>query len=86
MKLLAARRLLRIQQVVIRYRLDDLLLELPLPWWLRTLSYALPWRWLPRRELPLSRGARLRLALEDLGPIFIGESNVFQGSLFPKCL
>ncbi|UCO97841.1 ubiquinone biosynthesis regulatory protein kinase UbiB [Metapseudomonas lalkuanensis] len=71
MKLLAARRLLRIQQVVIRYRLDDLLLELPLPWWLRTLSYALPWRWLPRRELPLSRGARLRLALEDLGPIFI---------------
>lgn len=71
MKLLAARRLLRIQQVVIRYRLDDLLLELPLPWWLRTLSYALPWRWLPRKELSLSRGERLRLALEDLGPIFI---------------
>ncbi|MCY1276364.1 putative protein kinase UbiB [compost metagenome] len=71
MKLLAARRLLRIQQVVIRYRLDDLLLELPLPWWLRTLSYALPWRWLPRKELTLTRGERLRLALEDLGPIFI---------------
>ncbi|MFZ6046035.1 ubiquinone biosynthesis regulatory protein kinase UbiB [Pseudomonas sp. CR3202] len=71
MKLLAARRLLRIQQVVIRYRLDDLLLELPLPWWLRALSYALPWRWLPRRELTLSRGERLRLALVDLGPIFI---------------
>ncbi|AOE87874.1 ubiquinone biosynthesis regulatory protein kinase UbiB [Pseudomonas sp. TCU-HL1] len=71
MKLLAARRLLRIQQVVIRYQLDDLLLELPLPWWLRTLSYALPWRWLPRKPLTLTRGERLRLALEDLGPIFI---------------
>ncbi|NWL80797.1 ubiquinone biosynthesis regulatory protein kinase UbiB [Pseudomonas taiwanensis] len=71
MKLLAARRLLRIQQVVIRYRLDDLLLELPLPWWLRTLSHVLPWRWLPRKELSLTRGERLRLALEDLGPIFI---------------
>ncbi|WP_375740524.1 ubiquinone biosynthesis regulatory protein kinase UbiB [Pseudomonas boanensis] len=71
MKLLAIRRLLRIQQVIIRYRLDDLLLDLPLPWWLRTLSYALPWRWLPRKELSLSRGERLRRALEDLGPIFI---------------
>ncbi|SDJ32940.1 ubiquinone biosynthesis regulatory protein kinase UbiB [Pseudomonas indica] len=71
MKLLAARRLLRIQSVVIRYRLDDLLLELPLPWWLRTLSYALPWRWLPRRKTHLTRGECLRLALEDLGPIFI---------------
>lgn len=29
MKLLAVRRLLRIQRVVIRYRLDDLILELP---------------------------------------------------------
>ncbi len=71
MKLLAVRRLLRIQRVVIRYRLDDLLLELPLPWWLRALSYALPWRWLPRTALPLSRGERVRLALQDLGPIFI---------------
>lgn len=71
MKLLAARRLLRIQRVVIRYRLDDLLLALPLPFWLRTASYALPWRWLPRKALNLSRGERLRLALEELGPIFI---------------
>jgi ubiquinone biosynthesis protein len=31
----------------------------------------LPWRWLPRKPLDLSRGARLRLALQDLGPIFI---------------
>lgn len=35
------------------------------------LRYAMPWRWLPRKQLELSRGARLRLALQDLGPIFI---------------
>ena len=71
MKLLAVRRLLRIQRVVIRYRLDDLLFALPLPWFLLALRYALPWRWFPRKTLELSRGARLRLALQDLGPIFI---------------
>ena len=71
MKLLAARRLLRIQRVVIRYQLDDLLFALPLPFWLRVLRLVLPWRWLPRKALPLTRGARLRLALEELGPIFI---------------
>src|SRR5690606_16338899 len=71
MKLLAVRRLLRIQRVVIRYRLDDLLFDLPLPWWLMSLRLLLPWRWLPRKPSELSRGARLRQALQDLGPIFI---------------
>ncbi|MBM7061122.1 ubiquinone biosynthesis regulatory protein kinase UbiB [Pseudomonas sp. UL073] len=71
MKLLAARRLLTIQNVVVRYRLDDLLFALPLPWWLAALRFVLPWRWLPRKRLQLSRGAALRLALQDLGPIFI---------------
>ncbi|NBA94090.1 ubiquinone biosynthesis regulatory protein kinase UbiB [Pseudomonas sp. R5(2019)] len=71
MKLLAVRRLLRIQRVVIRYRLDDLLFALPLPWWLMAIRFTMPWRWLPRKPLELTRGARLRLALQDLGPIFI---------------
>ncbi len=71
MKLLAFRRLFRIQRVVIRYRLDDLLFDYPLPWWLMSLRLLLPWRWLPRRASELSRGARLRMALQDLGPIFI---------------
>ncbi|UTW09570.1 ubiquinone biosynthesis regulatory protein kinase UbiB [Pseudomonas benzenivorans] len=71
MKLLAVRRLLRIQRVIIRYQLDDLLFDLPLPLWLRALRYALPWHWLPRRIATQSRGARVRLALEELGPIFI---------------
>jgi ubiquinone biosynthesis protein len=71
MKLLAIRRLFRIQRVIIRYRLDDLLFDLPLPFWLRALRHARPWCWLPRAPLALTRGECLRLALEDLGPIFI---------------
>lgn len=72
MKLFAAlRRLLRIFLVVVRYRLDDLVYALPLPWYLRLTGYFLPWRWLPRPRKSLSRGARLRLALEGLGPVFI---------------
>ncbi|HXR01132.1 MAG TPA: ubiquinone biosynthesis regulatory protein kinase UbiB, partial [Pseudomonas sp.] len=38
---------------------------------LLAVRYVLPWRWLPRRKSELTRGARLRLALQDLGPIFI---------------
>ena len=71
MKLLAVRRLFRIQRVVIRYRLDDLLFALPLPWFLLAVRYVLPWRWLPRKPSPLSRGANLRLELQNLGPIFM---------------
>src|SRR5690606_35174025 len=71
MSLLATRRLLRILRVVIRYRLDDLLLTLPLPAWMRARRFVLPWRWLPRGKQELKRGEALRLALEDLGPIFI---------------
>lgn len=40
----AARRLFRILLVVIRYRLDDIILDLPMPWWLRATSYLLPWQ------------------------------------------
>ncbi len=71
MKLLAVRRLFRIQRVVIRYRLDDLLFALPLPWWMMALRYVMPWRLIPRKISERPRGARLRLALQDLGPIFI---------------
>ncbi|TWH71266.1 2-octaprenylphenol hydroxylase [Azomonas agilis] len=67
----AAHRLLRIFFILIRYRLDDLIFDLPMPFWLRSMGYLLPWRWLPRHKSTHSRGARLRLALEGLGPIFI---------------
>lgn len=67
----ATRRLFRILSVTIRYRLDDLILALPLPWWMLSMRYAMPWRWFARKQCELSRGERLRLALQDLGPIFI---------------
>jgi ubiquinone biosynthesis protein len=71
MKLLAVRRLLRIQRVVIRYRLDDLLFEPCCPGGCWRCATCCRGAGLPRKPLDLSRGARLRLALQDLGPIFI---------------
>lgn len=71
MKLLAIRRLWRILRVTIRYRLDDLLFALPLPWYMRMSQVLMPWRWLPRSNNSMPRGEALRLALEDLGPVFV---------------
>ena len=51
-----------------RYRLDDLLAGIP------PLGFARAVRWLPwgkRGVRELSRGHRLRLALQDLGPIYV---------------
>lgn len=62
-------RLLRISWVITRHRLDTLLPLERLPWWLRTLLWLSPLRLMPVGKR--SRGERLRLALEALGPIFI---------------
>ncbi|MCV6627933.1 MAG: AarF/UbiB family protein, partial [Cellvibrionaceae bacterium] len=60
-------RLLKIFRVAARYRLDLLLPKQGRPWWL---SLLLPLLMLfPKGEL--SRGQRLRHALEELGPIFV---------------
>ncbi|GAB2504136.1 ubiquinone biosynthesis regulatory protein kinase UbiB [Lysobacter humi (ex Lee et al. 2017)] len=59
----------RIGRVLIRYRLDALLDGTPAERWLRL---ARPF--VPRAStevVALSRGARLRLALQELGPIFV---------------
>ncbi len=61
------RRLSKIIRVTLRYRLDLLLNTSSLPWHIRTLL-------LPARAFPAGthgRGQRIRLALEELGPIFI---------------
>jgi len=62
-------RFFRILAVVCKYRLDEFLhlVRLPLP--LRMLLWLAPWHFFPRARRP--RGERLRLALEELGPIFI---------------
>jgi ubiquinone biosynthesis protein len=62
-------RAVRIGRVLIRYRLDDLLDGTPAERWLKL---ARPF--VPRASsevAKLSRGARLRLALQELGPIFV---------------
>lgn len=59
-----------ILRIVIRHGLDEFLFEIP---FLRPLSFAyrlFPWNWV-KRDRADSRGARIRHALEDLGPIFI---------------
>lgn len=64
------KRLWKILFVFTRYRLDALipLQQLPLP--ARIMFWLAPWRLNPV-PVKLNRGERLRLALEDLGPIFI---------------
>ncbi|WP_163577948.1 ubiquinone biosynthesis regulatory protein kinase UbiB [Halomonas faecis] len=64
-----ALRLFRIFWVITRYRLDTLLPMERLPWPLRMLFALSPLRLVPIGQH--SRGERLRLALESLGPIFV---------------
>ena len=63
-------RLLQIQRVLVRHRLDDIILATHLFRPLRFAFYLSPATWV-RRDSSLARGERLRLALEELGPIFM---------------
>ena len=54
--------------VIARYRLDNLIDRESLPWFGRLALSLLPWRW---HVNSASRGERLRMALTDLGPIFV---------------
>ncbi|MCC8363202.1 ubiquinone biosynthesis regulatory protein kinase UbiB [Lysobacter sp. A6] len=59
----------RIGRVLLRYRLDDLLDDTPAERWLRLMRPFVPGA---SREIAAQpRGVRLRLALQDLGPIFV---------------
>ena len=62
-------RLLRINYVLARHGLDDIIFETHLLRPFRFLIYILPWNWFRPNRAP--RGARIRCALEDLGPVFI---------------
>ncbi|SHF06704.1 ubiquinone biosynthesis regulatory protein kinase UbiB [Thermomonas hydrothermalis] len=59
----------RIGRVLLRYRLDALLDGTPAERWLRLMRPFVPRA--SRDVATLSRGARLRLALQELGPIFV---------------
>jgi len=62
-------RALRIGRVLVRYRLDDLLDGTPAARWLALLRPFVPRASAEVAAMP--RGARLRLALQELGPIFV---------------
>jgi len=69
MKLGEISRLITIQKTLIRYGLDEIVLDSNGSRLVRILFYLFPWNWFGRKRGP--RGERLRCALEDLGPIFI---------------
>jgi ubiquinone biosynthesis protein len=62
-------RLLRIYYVLVKYQLDEFLLKNSLFYPLHFFRYFNPWYWYFKKRL--TRGERIRCALEDLGPIFI---------------
>jgi ubiquinone biosynthesis protein len=70
MQLRVLRRLIGIQRVLVRHGLDDLVEATHLYRPLRFVYFISPWTWFQRRSR-LTRGERLRLALEELGPIFV---------------
>ncbi len=70
MKLRVLARLLEIQRVLVRHGLDDFVRATHLYRPLRFLFFLSPWTWFQRRR-GATRAERLRLALEELGPIFV---------------
>ena len=62
-------RIIHINVVLVRHGLEEVLLAVPLFRPMRFLLFLLPWHWF--RKLEISHGARIRCALEDLGPIFV---------------
>ncbi len=61
--------MLRINWVLMRHGLDDIIFTTHLFRPFRFIIYIFPWNWFRRKRKP--RAVRMREALEDLGPIFI---------------
>jgi ubiquinone biosynthesis protein len=80
-----AGRLISIQRVLVRHGLDDYVRATHLYRPLRFLFYLSPWTWFARSQ-GTTRGERLRLALEELGPIFIkfGQALSTRRDLLPR--
>jgi len=70
MRLRSITRLLQIQRVLVRHGLDEIILDTHLLRPLRFTFYLSPATWFERRKGG-SRAERIRLALEELGPIFV---------------
>jgi ubiquinone biosynthesis protein len=76
------RRILGIQRVLVKYGLDDIIKETHLLRPLRFFFYVLP----RRRDTSAPLGERIRLALEELGPIFVkfGQAISTRRDLLPR--
>ena len=66
---MASRRFYQIAKVILEYGVDDLIPPNWIPWYAKAGRHCL--FWLRNRHQNTSRGARARLALESLGPVFI---------------
>lgn len=64
-----ALRLFRINFTLIRYGLDEIIYAIPVFKPMRSMARLAPWRWFGGPSAPLA--VRLRLALEELGPVFV---------------
>jgi ubiquinone biosynthesis protein len=84
-KLRVLARLLQIQRVLLKHGLDDFVRATHLYRPLRFLFFLSPGTWFERRRRA-SRGERLRLALEELGPIFVkfGQAVSTRRDLLPQ--
>ena len=85
MRLRVALRLLQIQRALVRHGLDEYVRETHL---FRPVRFAIllsPWTWF-QRSRGATRGERLRLALEELGPIFVkfGQALSTRRDLLPE--
>lgn len=78
----ATLRILQATRVVLRYRLDEALFYLPQVQPFGWIRYGLPWHWRHEKRL---LGMRLRLALEELGPVAIklGQALATRRDLLP---
>ncbi|MDG6777332.1 ubiquinone biosynthesis regulatory protein kinase UbiB [Thiomicrorhabdus sp. zzn3] len=77
-------RIIKINRVLTYYRIDQLVLAHTKYAWLLLLNQLLPWNW--RSKSQAERGERIRLALEELGPIFIklGQALSTRKDLLPQ--
>ena len=77
-------RILRISIVLIRHGLEEVLFAVPYFRPIRFLLFLLPWHWF--RKVEIAHGARIRHALEDLGPIFVkfGQTLSTRRDLLPE--
>lgn len=64
-------RLLKIEHVFVKYGIENLIFEAAGREWLNYLFLLSPTRWLCKEQRSLPRGERIRLSLEELGPVFV---------------